>query len=158
MVHTPVHASCLNQVEVYFSIVRRKVLSPNDFVDLDQIKERLDRFAARYNATARPFRWKFTTTGLADLLQCPSDLRRCRQGVRNRDGRRHRLRSRGPGSISATTPRSVSLRSDLPTALWWLLGTSAAEFAHSPEIRNFSSAAGRAGRGWQDVDERHDTS
>ncbi|MEO9221630.1 MAG: IS630 family transposase [Mycobacteriaceae bacterium] len=69
MVHTPVHASWLNQVEIYFSIVQRKVVSPNDFTDLDQIEERLDAFAARYNATARPFRWKFTTTDLADLLQ-----------------------------------------------------------------------------------------
>lgn len=69
MVHTPVHASWLNQVEIYFSIVQRKVVSPNDFTDLDQIEERLNRFAARYNATARPFRWKFTTTDLADLLK-----------------------------------------------------------------------------------------
>ena len=33
MVHTPVHASWLNQVEIVFSIVQRKVLSPNDFDD-----------------------------------------------------------------------------------------------------------------------------
>ena len=37
MVHTPVHASWLNQVEIYFSIVQRKVLSPNDFTDLDDV-------------------------------------------------------------------------------------------------------------------------
>ncbi|MET9122215.1 hypothetical protein [Streptomyces sp. NPDC004528] len=34
MVHTPVHASWLNQVEIYFSVVQRKVVSPNDFTDL----------------------------------------------------------------------------------------------------------------------------
>jgi hypothetical protein len=68
MVHTPVHASWLNQIEIYFSIVQRKVVSPNDFTDLDQVTARLARFEARYNQTARPFKWKFTTTDLAELL------------------------------------------------------------------------------------------
>ena len=44
MVHTPVHASWLNQVEVYFSIIQRKALSPNDFTDLDVVEQRLTRF------------------------------------------------------------------------------------------------------------------
>jgi transposase len=68
MVHTPVHASWLNQVEVYFSIIQRKALSPNDFTDLDMIEQRLTRFETRYNAAAKPFKWKFTTNDLADLL------------------------------------------------------------------------------------------
>ena len=68
MVHTPVHASWLNQVEIYFSIVQRKVLSPNDFTDLDAVIDRLSAFETRYNQTARPFKWKFTTTDLDDLL------------------------------------------------------------------------------------------
>lgn len=68
MVHTPVHASWLNQVEIVFSIVQRKVVAPNDFTDLDQVQERLAAFEHRYNQTARPFRWKFTTTDLQDLL------------------------------------------------------------------------------------------
>jgi hypothetical protein len=68
MVHTPVHASWLNQVEVYFSIVQRKVVSPNDFDDLDVVIERLAAFETRYNQAAKPFKWKFTTTDLADLL------------------------------------------------------------------------------------------
>ena len=62
---TPVHASWLNQVEVYFSIIQRKALSPNDFTDLDMIEERLTRFETRYNAAAKPFKWKFTTNDLA---------------------------------------------------------------------------------------------
>jgi hypothetical protein len=69
MVHTPVHASWLNQVEVYFSIIQRKALSPNDFTDLDVVEQRLTRFEVRYNATAKPFKWKFTTNDLADLLE-----------------------------------------------------------------------------------------
>ena len=68
MVHTPVHASWLNQIEIYFSIVQRKALSPNDFTDLDAIIDRLNAFEASYNQTARPFKWKFTTTDLDELL------------------------------------------------------------------------------------------
>ena len=68
MVHTPVHASWLNQVEVYFSIIGRKALSPNDFTDLDVVEQRLTRFEERYNRAAKPFKWKFTTTDLDDLL------------------------------------------------------------------------------------------
>ena len=68
MVHTPVHASWLNQVEIFFSIVQRKVLSPNDFDDLDVVIERLAAFETRYNQAAKPFKWKFTTTDLADLM------------------------------------------------------------------------------------------
>jgi transposase len=68
MVHTPVHASWLNQVEIFFSIVQRKVVSPNDFDDLDVVVERLAAFETRYNQAAKPFKWKFTTTDLADFL------------------------------------------------------------------------------------------
>jgi len=48
--------------------VQRKVVTPNDFTDLDQVHQRLTDFERRYNATAQPFRWKFTTTDLHDLL------------------------------------------------------------------------------------------
>ena len=68
MVHTPVHASWLNQIEVYFSIVQRKVVSPNDFTNLDEVEQRLANFEKRYNATAQPFQWKFTRTDLHALL------------------------------------------------------------------------------------------
>ncbi|MFI7209573.1 IS630 family transposase [Micromonospora aurantiaca (nom. illeg.)] len=68
MVHTPVHASWLNQVEIFFSIVQRKVVTPNDFTSLDQVEDRLTAFEQRYNATARPFRWKFTPADLEDLM------------------------------------------------------------------------------------------
>ncbi|MFE0375735.1 hypothetical protein ACFW1M_09105 [Streptomyces inhibens] len=68
MVHTPVHASWLNQVEIYFSVVQRKVVSPNDFPDLAQVGDRLRAFEDRYNARAQPFQGKFTTSDLDDLL------------------------------------------------------------------------------------------
>ncbi len=54
--------------EIYFSVVQRKALTPNDFTSLDQIRERLAAFEVRYNAIARPFSWKFTRTDLHDLL------------------------------------------------------------------------------------------
>ena len=69
MVHTPVHASWLNQVEIYFSIIQRKVLSPNDFADLIAVEQRLLAFEDRYNATAIPFKWKYTTTDLNRHLE-----------------------------------------------------------------------------------------
>jgi transposase len=68
MVHTPVHASWLNQVEIYFSVLQRKVVSPNDFTDLAEVEQRLVAFERRYNQTARPFRWTFTRDDLHDLL------------------------------------------------------------------------------------------
>ncbi|KPC62583.1 transposase [Streptomyces chattanoogensis] len=68
MVHTPVHASWLNQVEIYFSVVQRKVVSPNDFTNLTEVRDRLQTFEDRYNAAAQPFQWKFTTSDLDDLL------------------------------------------------------------------------------------------
>jgi hypothetical protein len=68
-VHTPVDASWLNLVEVYFSIIQRKALSPNDFTDLDVIEQPLTRFEVRYNTAAKPFKWKFATNDLADLLE-----------------------------------------------------------------------------------------
>ncbi len=68
MVHTPVHASWLNQVEIYFSIIQRKVVSPNNFTDTDQIVTHLAAFESHYNQAARPFKWKFTTTDLIDFL------------------------------------------------------------------------------------------
>ncbi|MFF0017989.1 IS630 family transposase [Streptomyces sp. NPDC005374] len=68
LVHTPVHASWLNQVEIFFSVVQRKVVTPNDFTDLNEVTDRLRIFEDRYNATAQPFQWKFTTSDLDDLL------------------------------------------------------------------------------------------
>ncbi|MEU8840348.1 hypothetical protein AB0D97_14615 [Streptomyces roseus] len=66
-VYTPVRASWTNQIEIFFSIVQRKVVRPNDFTDLTQLRSRLRAFEDRYNATAQPFQWKFTTSDLDDL-------------------------------------------------------------------------------------------
>jgi len=68
LVHTPVHASWLNQIEIYFSIVQRKVLTPNDFQSLNELEQRLLAFQRRYEETASPFQWTFTRKDLATLL------------------------------------------------------------------------------------------
>jgi len=68
LIHLPVHASWLDQCEIYFSIVQRKVVTPNDFADLDQIAERLAAFEQRYNAVAEPFDWTFGRDDLDKLL------------------------------------------------------------------------------------------
>jgi hypothetical protein len=67
-VHGPVHASWLNQIEIYFSIVQRKVLTPNDFPSLAALEERLLGFQTHYESIARPFEWKFTRRDLVALL------------------------------------------------------------------------------------------
>ena len=63
LVHTPVHASWLNQVEIYFSIVQRNVVTPNDFTSLRELEDRLLAFQVRYERTAKPFQWAFTPSG-----------------------------------------------------------------------------------------------
>lgn len=67
-VHTPIHASWLNQVEIYFSIVQRKVLTPNDFVSLAQLQAALLDFQDRYERAAAPFQWTFTRKDLTELM------------------------------------------------------------------------------------------
>jgi DDE superfamily endonuclease len=69
LIHLPVHASWLNQVEIYFSIVQRKVFSPNDFCDLSEIESRLLAFQQHYEQIATPFVWKFTKNDLNALLE-----------------------------------------------------------------------------------------
>lgn len=69
VVHGPVHASWLNQIEVYFSIIQRKVLTPNDFSNLEAVADRLERFERHYEVIAKPFEWKFTRDDLNQLVQ-----------------------------------------------------------------------------------------
>jgi hypothetical protein len=68
-VHLPVHASWLNQVEIYFSILQRKAITPNDFDDLNQLAERILGFQDRYNTTATPFDWTYTRDDLNAFLR-----------------------------------------------------------------------------------------
>jgi len=68
LVHLPVHASWLNQVEIYFSILQRKALTPSNFATLAAATDRILGFQKHYQTVARPFEWKFTRRDLARLL------------------------------------------------------------------------------------------
>jgi transposase len=69
LIHLPIHASWLNQTEIYFSVIQRKVLTPNDFTDLAEVERRLLGFQHRYQQTAVPFDWRFTRADLDRLLR-----------------------------------------------------------------------------------------
>ncbi len=68
VVHAPVHASWLNQIEIYFSILQRKLLTPNDFKSLKDLQQHLMEFQNYYEQIAKPFEWKFTRQDLTALL------------------------------------------------------------------------------------------
>jgi hypothetical protein len=68
-IHLPIHASWLNQVEIYFSILQRKVLTPPDAESLNALAANILAFQAYYEAMAEPFEWKFTRADLVKLLQ-----------------------------------------------------------------------------------------
>jgi transposase len=64
---TPVHCSCMNQVEQWFSILTRKRLRQPDFADLGALADAIAAFIALWNATAHPFRW--TTTSFDKVIR-----------------------------------------------------------------------------------------
>jgi transposase len=68
LIHLPIHASWLNQIELYFSIVKRKAVTPNDFGSLEELAERLLAFGRRYREIAHPFEWTFTRRDLERVL------------------------------------------------------------------------------------------
>jgi hypothetical protein len=69
LVHLPVHASWLNQVEIYFSLVQRKVLTPNDFAGLQEVESRLHLYEELSNNNPHPFDWKFDRPKLTAFLR-----------------------------------------------------------------------------------------
>lgn len=68
LVHLPVHASWLNQIEIYFSIVQRKALTPNDNRSVEELKSRIILFQKHFELKAKPFEWKFNRHDLALLM------------------------------------------------------------------------------------------
>jgi hypothetical protein len=58
-------------VEIYFSIIQRKVLTPNDCASLDELIERIVAFGKRYSALVKPFAWRFTRQDLERRLRDP---------------------------------------------------------------------------------------
>jgi transposase len=68
LVHTPIHASWLNQIEIYFSILQRKVLTPNNFESLKDLERTILAFEQRFSRLRQPFRWRFTRNDLRSYL------------------------------------------------------------------------------------------
>jgi hypothetical protein len=66
--YLPLHASWLNQIEIYYSIIQRKLLEPNDFADLAELARTLNAFEHRWNEIAETFDWNFTRDQLATLI------------------------------------------------------------------------------------------
>jgi hypothetical protein len=89
LVHAPIHASWLNQVEIYFSLLQRKVLTPNDSADLQELELRIKLYEELTNQQPVPFDWRFTKYDLFNLLQ--------------------RLASREAASRAATSPANPRL-------------------------------------------------
>jgi len=75
LLHTPVHASWLNQIEIYFSIIQRKVLEPNDFKSLSEVEDRLIAFQDYYMLKAEPFAWNFDRVKLNDYMSRIENVR-----------------------------------------------------------------------------------
>jgi DDE superfamily endonuclease len=102
LVHTPVHSSWLNQVEIYLSIVQRKCLTPNDFASLAAIEQRLLAFQRRYEQAAKPFEWKFTRARPRPAVAAP--------------GHQGRPTARGltGATISLASPTSRQAGADAP--------------------------------------------
>lgn len=69
LVHLPIHASWLNQIEIYFSILQRKVLTPNYYSSLDDLAKTIIEFQKRYEQAAKPFEWKFTKEDLSKIMK-----------------------------------------------------------------------------------------
>lgn len=57
--NTPTHASWLNQVELFFSIMQRRLIRYGEFTSVDNLAERIIEFINAYNQRARPFRWTY---------------------------------------------------------------------------------------------------
>jgi hypothetical protein len=83
LVHLPTHASWLNQIEIYFSILQRKALTPAHFASQDEVAQRILGFQAHYQQIASPFEWTFTRRDL------------------------HRLMARTPASTPAALPHAA---------------------------------------------------
>jgi hypothetical protein len=81
VVHTPVHASWLNQVEIYFSLVQRKVLTPNELASLDEVESRLRLYEELTNGDPRPFEWEFDREKLTAFL-ARLEARRVAEGLK----------------------------------------------------------------------------
>jgi len=73
--YTPTHASWLNQIEIWFSILTRRALRGASFISVKQLRKAITGFVNTYNKNAAPFEWKKTRVKAVPLKQSYTDLR-----------------------------------------------------------------------------------
>lgn len=66
VVWLPKYASWLDQIEIWFSTLQRKLLTPNDFPDLNTLQQRIVDFIARHNESAQPIKWSYTVAQMME--------------------------------------------------------------------------------------------
>ncbi|HYU71821.1 MAG TPA: IS3 family transposase, partial [Ktedonobacteraceae bacterium] len=64
----PTNASWLDQIEIWFSLLQRKLLQPNHFRSHDELEQAIVDFIAHYNQTAKPLKWSYTVEHLEHKL------------------------------------------------------------------------------------------
>jgi hypothetical protein len=64
----PINASWLDQLEIWFSLLQRKLLQPNHFTSTDELQQAILDFIAHYNQTAKPLKWSYTVEQLERKL------------------------------------------------------------------------------------------
>ncbi len=74
---TPTHASWLNQVECWFSILTRRAIKGASFTSPEQVGEAIDRFVQAHDRTAAPFEWRKREVKAVGFKRRYADLRNC---------------------------------------------------------------------------------
>jgi transposase len=64
----PPNASWLDQLEIWFSLLQRKLLQPNHFYSLDELDHAIEDFIRHHNQTAKPLKWSYTVEKLERKL------------------------------------------------------------------------------------------
>jgi hypothetical protein len=64
----PVNASWLDQIEIWFSLLQRKLLQPKHFTSLNELEQAIADFIGHYNQTAKPLEWSYTVEKLERKL------------------------------------------------------------------------------------------
>ena len=64
----PTNASWLDQIEIWFSLLQRKLLQPNHFASTDELQQAILDFIVRFNQTAKPLMWSYTVEKLERKL------------------------------------------------------------------------------------------
>ena len=64
----PTNASWLDQIEIWFSILQRKLLEPNDFASTDALEQAIADYITYYSQTAKPIKWTYTVEKLERKL------------------------------------------------------------------------------------------